>query len=75
VGSATIEALGRLDRLGIPFNHGFRQVATERQDYWLLLLAEVVDRVQHADTPETLQAAAWSVDTQRLTAERVLRRP
>jgi hypothetical protein len=70
-----MEAFRRLDRLGIPFNHGFRQVATERQDEWLLLLAEVVDRVQHADTPASLQAAAWSVDTLRLTAERALRRP
>jgi len=75
VESATMEALRRLDRRAVPFNLGFREVATERQDYWLLLLAEVVDRVQHADTPEALEAAAWSVDTLRLTAERVLRRP
>lgn len=73
VESATMDALRRLDHVGVPFNIGFRQVATERQDYWLLLLAEVVDRIQHADTPQALEAAAWSVDTLRLTAERDLR--
>jgi hypothetical protein len=74
VEEVTLEALGRLDRLGLPFQVGFSQIATERGDYWLLLLSEVVGRVQAADTPEALEEAAWSVDTLLLAAERTVRR-
>ena len=70
VEAVTMEALRRLDRDGTPFHLAFSQAAIERQDQWLLLLAEVVGRVQGADTPETLAAAAWSVDTLLLTVER-----
>ncbi len=73
VEEVTIEALRRLDRLGLPFQLGFSQIATERGDYWLLLLSEVVGRVQAAETPESLEAAAWSVETLLLAAERTVR--
>ncbi len=73
VEAAAMEALARLDRLGLPFPVGFAQIATERGDAWLLLLAEVVGRVQAAETPGKLEEAAWSVETLRLTAERSLR--
>ncbi len=74
VESAAMEALVRLDRDGLPFQVGFAQAATERSDYWLLLLSEVVGRVQAAETPERLEEAAWSVETLRLTAERAVNR-
>ncbi len=73
VEATTMEALRRLDRTGLPFHVGFGQVAVERDDDWLLLLAEVVGRVQHAETPEALRAAAWSVDTLLITADRASR--
>jgi hypothetical protein len=73
VADVAMDALRRLDAYGIPFNVAFSQIATERSDYWLLLLSEVVGRVQTAETPETLEEAAWSVETLRLTAERALR--
>jgi hypothetical protein len=63
VEAATMEALRRLDRDGTPFHLAFSQVAIEQEDEWLLLLAEVVGRLQNADSPESLRAAAWSVDT------------
>lgn len=74
VEEVAMEALRRLDRFGLPFQVGFSQIAAERGDYWLLLLSEVVGRVQAAETPEALEAAAWSVDTLLLTAERAVRR-
>jgi hypothetical protein len=70
VEAATLESLRRLDRDGTPFHLAFSQVAIEQDDEWLLLLAEVVGRVQHADTPEALRAAAWSVDTLLVTVTR-----
>lgn len=73
VEEVAIEALRRLDRLGLPFQLGFSHIAAERGDYWLLLLAEVVGRVQAAETPEALEEAAWSVDTLLLAAERSVR--
>jgi len=73
VEAVTMEALHRLDQFGLPFGVGFVQIATERGDSWLLLLSEVVGRVQAAETPEALEEAAWSVDTLRLTAERATR--
>lgn len=71
VEEVAMESLRRLDRIGMPFNVGFAQIAQERGDYWLLLLSEVVGRVQRAETPETLEEAAWSVETLRITAERM----
>jgi len=73
VEEVTLEALRRLDRLGLPFQLGFSQIATERGDYWLLLLSEVVGRVQAAETPEALEDAAFSVHTLLLAAERTVR--
>ena len=70
VEAATMESLRRLDRDGTPFHLAFSQVAIEQEDEWLLLLAEVVGRVQGADTPESLRAAAWSVDTLLVTVTR-----
>lgn len=74
VEAVAMESLRRLDRFGVPFGVAFAQIATERGDYWLLLLSEVVSRVQTAETPEALEEAAWSVETLRLTAERALGR-
>lgn len=74
VEAVAMESLRRLDQYGVPFQVGFAQIATERGDYWLLLLSEVVGRVQTAETPEALEEAAWSVDTLRITAERSLGR-
>jgi hypothetical protein len=70
VEAATMESLRRLDRAGIPFHVAFGQVAIEQGDKWLLMLAEVVGRVQAAETPEDLRLAAWSVDTLLITVER-----
>ena len=73
VEDVTMECLRRLDQFGVPFQVAFAQIATERADYWLQLLSEVVGRVQAADSKADLEAAAWSVETLRLTAERALR--
>ena len=73
VGEVAMECLRRLDQFGIPFQLAFAHIATERNDYWLLLLSEVVGRVQAAETKEDLEDAAWSVETLRLTAERAAR--
>jgi hypothetical protein len=70
VEAAALEALRRLDRDGTPFPLAFSQVAIEQEDEWLLLLAEVVRRVQAADTPESLEAARWSVETLLITVAR-----
>jgi hypothetical protein len=70
VEAATMESLRRLDRDGTPFPLAFSQVAIEQEDEWLLLLGEVVGRIQNADTPESLRAAAWSVDTLLVTVAR-----
>jgi hypothetical protein len=70
VEAATMESLRRLDRDGTPFHLAFSQVAIEQEDEWLLLLAEVVGRVQGADSPESLREAAWSVDTLLATVTR-----
>jgi hypothetical protein len=70
VKAATMESLHRLDTAGTPFHLAFGQVAIEQGDKWLLMLAEVVGRVQGADTPEALRMVAWSVDTLLITLER-----
>ena len=75
VEDAALEAFELLDELGVPFDVGFGQVAVERSDAWLLLLAEAVGRVVAAASTEELEAAAWSVDTLLITAQREANRP
>jgi hypothetical protein len=70
VAEAAMEALTRLDTRGIPFPIALGQVAEERQDPWLLLLAEAVARLQRAWTADELERVAFSLETIMRTTAR-----
>jgi hypothetical protein len=72
VADAAMEAFARLDARGIPFPVALGQIAEEREDPWLLLLAEAVRRLQRARTPDELDSVTFSLETIMRTAARNL---
>ncbi len=70
VGDAAMEAFHRLERHGVPFSVGFGRVAEERGDMLLLLLWAAMQRVLGSNSPEALEASAFSLESVRVVAAR-----